>query len=86
VAADLEAYAERTGVDGFNIAYHVTPGSFADVAHHLIPELRRTGRARETGDPTTLREKLFPHGSALLPDDHPGAAFRRRREIESRRF
>jgi alkanesulfonate monooxygenase SsuD/methylene tetrahydromethanopterin reductase-like flavin-dependent oxidoreductase (luciferase family) len=86
VAADLEAYAERTGVDGFNIAYHVTPGSFADVAHHLIPELRRTGRARETGDPTTLRERLFPHGAALLPDDHPGAALRRRREIESRRF
>ena len=47
VADDLDAYAERAGVDGFNIAYHVTPGSFADVAEHLIPELRRRGRARE---------------------------------------
>ena len=40
VADELEAYAERTGVDGFNIAYHVTPGSFVDVADYLIPELR----------------------------------------------
>ena len=46
MADDLEAYAERSGVDGFNIAYHVTPGSFGDVAEHLIPELRRRGRAR----------------------------------------
>ena len=77
VADDLEAYAERAGVDGFNISYHVTPGSFVDVADHLIPELRRRGRARDAGDPTTLRQRLFPTGSALLPDDHPGATFRR---------
>lgn len=79
VADELEAYAERTGVDGFNIAYHVTPGSFADVAEYLIPELRRRGRAREAGGATTLREKLFGH-SALLPDDHPGAGFRLAKE------
>ncbi len=51
VADELEAYAERSGVDGFNITYHITPGSFADVAEYLIPELRRRGRARESGDP-----------------------------------
>ncbi|MEH3133435.1 MAG: LLM class flavin-dependent oxidoreductase [Mycolicibacterium neoaurum] len=75
VADELESYAEATGVDGFNISYHVTPGSFADVADHLIPELRRRGRAREAGATTTLRERLFGR-SALLPDDHPGAGFR----------
>ncbi|WP_395310942.1 LLM class flavin-dependent oxidoreductase [Mycobacterium sp. AMU20-3851] len=79
VAEDLETYAERTGVDGFNITYHVTPGSFADVAEYLIPELRRRGRAREVGEVTTLRERLFS-GSALLPDDHPGAGFRLAKE------
>ncbi len=52
VADELEAYAESTGIDGFNITYHVTPGSFADVGEHLIPELRRRGRAREAGDAT----------------------------------
>jgi len=78
VADDLEQYAERAGVDGFNIAYHVTPGSFADVAEYLIPELRKRGRAREAGQSGTLRQQIFG-GSALLPDDHPGAAFRRQR-------
>jgi FMN-dependent oxidoreductase (nitrilotriacetate monooxygenase family) len=77
VADELEAYALRTGVDGFNIAYHVTPGSFVDVAHHLIPELRRRGRASDGADRATLRQRLFPGGGALLPDDHPGAGFRR---------
>ena len=76
VADELESYAELTGVDGFNVAYHVTPGSFVDVAEHLVPELRRRGRLREVDEPTTLRQRLFPGGSATLPPDHPGAAFR----------
>lgn len=70
-------FAARTGVDGFNIAYHITPGSFVDVAEYLIPELRRRGLAG--GDQAdTLRQRLFPSGSALLPDEHPGAAPRKR--------
>jgi long-chain alkane monooxygenase len=77
VADELEAYALHTGIDGFNIAYHVTPGSFVDVAHHLIPELRRRGRVSDGNLRATLRQRLFPGGGALLPDDHPGAGFRR---------
>lgn len=77
VADELEAFADRTGVDGFNIAYHLTPGSFADVAEYLIPELRRRGLvSSDSGD--TLRQRLFPSGAAVLPDDHPGAAHRKR--------
>jgi len=76
VADELEAYAERAGVDGFNIAYHVTPGSFRDVAEHVIPELRRRGRVAERGDPTTLRQRLFG-GSARLGGDHPAVVHRR---------
>jgi FMN-dependent oxidoreductase (nitrilotriacetate monooxygenase family) len=77
VADDLEAYAERSGVDGFNIVYHITPGSFVDVAQHLIPELRRRGKASES-EAATLRERIFG-GTSLLPDDHPASAFRRKR-------
>jgi long-chain alkane monooxygenase len=77
VADDLEAYAERSGVDGFNFVYHITPGSFADIAQHLIPELRRRGRAGDSDAPT-LRERIF-RGTSLLPDDHPASAFRRKR-------
>ncbi|MCV7418368.1 NtaA/DmoA family FMN-dependent monooxygenase [Mycolicibacterium litorale] len=80
VADDLDAYAARTGVDGFNIAYHVTPGSFADVAEYLIPELRRRGRTGQHAG-NTLRERLFAADSPLLPDDHPGARYRREKRI-----
>ncbi|MDT5044897.1 MAG: long-chain alkane monooxygenase [Mycobacterium sp.] len=79
VADELEAYAARAGVDGFNIVYHITPGTFVDVANYLIPELRRRGRARDQSGGGALRQRLFPGGSALLPDDHPGSAFRRKR-------
>jgi long-chain alkane monooxygenase len=79
VADELEAYAARTGVDGFNISYHVTPGSFADVADYVMPELRRRGRARDDDAPTTLRQRLFGGDSPRLPDDHPGTQFRRNR-------
>jgi FMN-dependent oxidoreductase (nitrilotriacetate monooxygenase family) len=77
VADGLADFAAQTGVDGFNIAYHVTPGSFADVAEYLIPELRRRGLA-SADRADTLRQRLFPGGSALLPDEHPGAAPRKR--------
>jgi hypothetical protein len=80
VADELEAYAERAGVDGFNIAYHITPGSFLDVAEYLIPELRRRGRIGE-GRGKTLRERLFDADSPLLPDDHPGSRYRREKRI-----
>lgn len=79
VADDIEAYAERAGVDGFNVAYHITPGTFVDVAEYLIPELRRRGRARAQDAPTTLRQRLFGGETALLPDDHPGSEFRWKR-------
>jgi long-chain alkane monooxygenase len=78
VADELEALAERTGVDGFNIAYHTTPGSFADVAEHVLPELRVRGLAHVQDTATTLRQKIFGAG-AQLPEDHPAAAFRRKR-------
>lgn len=77
VADELEAYAERTGVDGFNIAYHITPGSFVDVAEHLIPELRRRGRVHTGGD--SLRQRIFGGPSPLLPQNHPAAVFRQKR-------
>ena len=77
VADEMAAYAAGTGVDGFNIAYHTTPGSFADVAEHLIPELRRRGLA-SSDNGETLRQRLFPNGTALLPDDHPGSEYRKR--------
>lgn len=78
VADALEQYAEAAGVDGFNVAYAVSPGTFEDFVRHLSPELRRRGRIRERpGQPQTLRERLQGPGQQRLRGDHPGARFAR---------
>jgi long-chain alkane monooxygenase len=41
VADALQVWIEETGADGFNIAAVVNPGSFADIADLLVPELQR---------------------------------------------
>jgi long-chain alkane monooxygenase len=56
-----------------------TPGTFADFAKFVVPELRRRGRVPEHVAPTTLRERLGGSGP-LLAADHPGAGYRLRRD------
>lgn len=78
VADALETYAEAAGVDGFNVAYAVNPGTFEDFSRYLSPELRRRGRIRERpAQPQTLRERLQGAGQRRLRSDHPGAGFAR---------
>ena len=53
----------------------ITPGSFAQVADYVVPELQRRGLYKTAYAPGTLREKLFGRG-ARLPDTHPAARHR----------
>ncbi len=73
--ADTFQTWHEAGVDGFNIVYAVTPGTFADFVEGVVPELRRRGLVQSEYAPGTLREKLF--GRARLPARHPAAAYRR---------
>jgi FMN-dependent oxidoreductase (nitrilotriacetate monooxygenase family) len=75
IAEDLRGWVEDTGVDGFNLAYALTPGSFADVADLVVPELQTRGLYKHDYASGTLREKLFGRG-ARLPASHPAAAVR----------
>lgn len=77
-AAELAAWADETDVDGFNLAYHITPRTFEDVVEHVVPELQRLGRYRSEYAAGTLRHKLFGRGDRLAPTHH-GASFSRRR-------
>jgi alkanesulfonate monooxygenase SsuD/methylene tetrahydromethanopterin reductase-like flavin-dependent oxidoreductase (luciferase family) len=77
VADELERWVEEADVDGFNLAYVTTPGTFVDFAKFVVPELRRRGRVPDQVAPSTLRERLGSTGP-LLPADHPGAAHRNR--------
>jgi FMN-dependent oxidoreductase (nitrilotriacetate monooxygenase family) len=76
VADELERWVDEADVDGFNLAYVTTPGTFVDFARFVVPELRRRGRVPDHVPRSTLRERLGGMGP-LLPADHPGARYRR---------
>jgi long-chain alkane monooxygenase len=76
VADLMEEWVAETDVDGFNLAYAVTPETFEDIVTYLVPELQRRGVYKKDYAPGTLREKLFG-ASARLPHSHPAARFRR---------
>src|SRR5579885_3350597 len=64
------------GVDGFNLGYVTTPGSFADFVDGVVPLLQRRGLMQTEYGEGTLREKLFGKGCARLPASHPDAQYR----------
>ncbi len=76
-AADaIEAWVRETDVDGLNLAFAISPGTFEDVVDLLVPELTRRGLYKTHYQPGTLREKLFGAGHARLTAPHPAASFR----------
>jgi hypothetical protein len=65
------------GVDGFNLAYAITPGSFVDFIDGVVPVLQKRGMMQKEYQEGTLREKLFGRGQARVQYPHPAAAYRR---------
>ena len=76
VADQIEAWIDATDADGLNLNHVVRPGSYADFAELVVPELQRRGRYRTSYEEGTLREKLFGRG-ARLPETHQAAGHRR---------
>ena len=76
VADQLQSWIAETDIDGFNLAYAVTPESFSDFVELIVPELQRRGVYKREYRPGTLREKLYGPGRARLPQNHPAAAYR----------
>lgn len=77
-AAQLAQWQDETDVDGFNLAYHITPGTFEDIVNHVVPELQKLGRYKQEYTSGTLRHKLFGAGDHL-PAEHHGAQHQLRR-------
>ncbi|MGO4623210.1 LLM class flavin-dependent oxidoreductase [Ensifer sp. 2YAB10] len=75
VADLLQEWVEDTDVDGFNLAYAVTPETFEDAVDLLVPELQKRGVYKTGYREGTLREKLFGAGPRLAAP-HPGAGYR----------
>ena len=75
VADLMQEWVEDTDVDGFNLAYAVTPETFEDTVDLLVPELQKRGVYKTDYRQGTLREKLFGGGPRLVAP-HPGAGYR----------
>lgn len=75
VADRLQEWVDQTDIDGYNLAYAITPGTFEDIVRHVIPVLTERGAYPREHVPGTLRNALFGAGDRL-PDDHRGARYR----------
>lgn len=74
IADQLEEW-QRAGIDGVNLIYNITPGSFREFAEDVIPVLQERGLAQREYGPGTYRERLFGSGPRLN-SRHPAANFR----------
>ena len=73
VADTLQSFGEA-GIDGFNLVYSVTPGTFVDFIDGVVPILQQRGLVQRQYEPGPLRQKLF--GAPRLNDRHAGSAYR----------
>lgn len=80
VADVFQEWVDIADVDGFNIGYVVTPGSFEDAVEYLVPELRSRGllpTAVPQDEPgPTFREQIYGLGQKGLRSDHPGFKYK----------
>jgi FMN-dependent oxidoreductase (nitrilotriacetate monooxygenase family) len=77
IADYMQEQVEETGLDGFNLAHLITPGSLREFVDGVVPVLQRRGVYQLDYEPGTLREKLFVPGKPHLPVSHPAAQYRR---------
>ena len=78
VADLMETWIRDADLDGFNLGYVTTPGTFEDVVDLLIPELRKRGLYSNVpeGQSLTAREKIYGKGQKSLRNDHPGNKYK----------
>lgn len=76
VADELERWVEVAGIDGFNLAYVITPGTMRDFVDLAVPELRKRGRVWDEYPEGTLRGRLTGDGSPVIADWHPAHRYR----------
>ncbi|GGC45842.1 LLM class flavin-dependent oxidoreductase [Chelatococcus reniformis] len=74
--ADELARWQAAGVDGINVIYQTTPGSFAEFIENVLPVLQQRGLAQRAYGPGTYRERLFAGSGARLNERHPAARYR----------
>ncbi|MBP1842680.1 FMN-dependent oxidoreductase (nitrilotriacetate monooxygenase family) [Rhizobium petrolearium] len=74
IADTLVTWAEKAGVDGFNLSRTVVPECFNDIIELVIPILQERGLYKTSYRDGTFREKLF--GTPRLPNRHMATKYR----------
>jgi FMN-dependent oxidoreductase (nitrilotriacetate monooxygenase family) len=76
VVDELVRWVDVADIDGFNLQYAISPGTFEDIVEYIIPELQARGLFHtEYEKPgATARESFL--GQARLLTDHYGSQFR----------
>ncbi|MFC0582168.1 LLM class flavin-dependent oxidoreductase [Micrococcoides hystricis] len=82
VAEELIRWQRETDVDGFNLAYAITPGTFEDIVEYVVPELQARGAYKTEYTDGSLRNKLFGEGDKVK-DTHPAACYSLARSLVS---
>ncbi len=77
IADSFEEWIDDTDIDGFNLAYAITPGTFEDFIELVVPELQQRGVLKTEYEEGTLREKLNGKGEARLPESHIAHQYRK---------
>lgn len=77
IADTFEEWIDETDIDGFNLAYAITPGTFIDFTELVVPELQRRGLLKTEYEEGVYREKLFGKGQARLSEEHIGSSYRK---------
>ncbi|OQO12398.1 hypothetical protein B0A48_03040 [Cryoendolithus antarcticus] len=69
-------WVDEAQIDGFNISYATTPGTFEDIVKYLWPELRRRGVLQEKYAGTSMRENyLADGGGPKVRSWHPASRY-----------
>lgn len=81
VADQMEKWIDDADIDGFNLAYAVTPATFEDIIEYVVPELRARGRLppplAADAPRKTLREHMGGVGATAHVDrTHPAYQFK----------
>jgi FMN-dependent oxidoreductase (nitrilotriacetate monooxygenase family) len=76
IADELARWQTEADIDGINLTYTTTPGSFEDFVDGVVPILQERGLAQREYAPGTLREKLIGSGPRVN-ERHPAAEHRR---------
>jgi len=81
IANTMQRWVDEAGVDGFNISYATTPGTFQDLITYLWPELRRRGVLQTEYAGKTMRENyLHDDGGPKVREGHPARQYGLRKE------